>query len=140
MGLTMRGKKALTNEIAVRYRRESKSSKQPILDEFCLATGYHRKYAVQLLNSWGKKKIDVVDGELVEIVVGKPRTPKKRIRARVYDERVHRAVRQLWQSSDYQCGKRLVVLLRTNMEVLKAQPKFDIDEPPHCVNVDDAST
>ncbi|NBB90551.1 MAG: transposase, partial [Spirochaetes bacterium] len=60
MGLTMREKKALTNEIAVRYRSESKSGKRAILDEFCQATGYHRKYAMQLLNSWGKKKILVV--------------------------------------------------------------------------------
>lgn len=128
MGLTMREKKALTNEIAVRYRSESKSGKRAILDEFCQATGYHRKYAMQLLNSWGKKKILVVDGELVEFVVGAPRTPKKRSRERVYDEEVQRALRQLWELFDYQCGKRLVVLLRTNMAVLKAQPEFAIEE------------
>ena len=129
MGLTMREKKALTNEIAVRYRRESKSGKQTILDEFCRATGYHRKYALQLLNSWGKKKVHIVDGELVEFVVGEPRPAKKRSRERVYDEQVYRALRQLWELFDYQCGKRLVVLLRTNMEVLKAQPEFDIEDP-----------
>ena len=35
---------------------------------------------------------------------------------------------KLWELFDYQCGKRLVVLMRTNMEVLKAEPEFDIDE------------
>ena len=69
MGLTMREKKVLTNEIAVRYRKESKIGKQAILDEFCRTTGYHRKYAVQVLNSWGKKKIRVIDGESIELVV-----------------------------------------------------------------------
>ena len=128
MGLTMREKKALTNEIAARYRRECKTGKQAILDEFCRTTGYHRKYAVQVLNSWGKKKIHVVDGRLVEFVVGNPRKRKKRTRERVYDERVHGVLRKLWELFDYQCGKRLVVLIRTNIEILKAESEFDIDE------------
>lgn len=128
MGLTMRDKKALTNEIAWRYRTESKKGKQAILDEFCRTTGYHRKYAVQMLNSWGKKRVQVVDGKPVELVVGKPRKRKRRIRERVYDDQVQRALRKLWEFFDYQCGKRLVVLIRANMEVLKAEPEFDIDE------------
>jgi hypothetical protein len=124
----MREKKALTKEIAARYRQESKNGKQAILDEFCRTTGYHRKYAVELLNSWGKKKIRVVDGELVELVVGDPRKPKKRSRVRVYDEAVHASLRKIWELFDYQCGKRLVVLMRTNMEVLQAEPELGIDE------------
>jgi len=128
MGLTMKEKKALTNEIAVRYRSESKKGKQAILDEFCRSTGYHRKYAMQLLNSWGKKQIKIVDGKAVELVVGEPRKPSKRTRERFYDEPVQRALRELWELFDYQCGKRLIVLMRTNMEVLKAQPELDIEE------------
>lgn len=128
MGLTMMEKKALTDEIAVRYRRESKQGKKAILDEFCRTTGYRRKYAMGLLNSWGRKKIHVVDGKPVEFVVGESRKPKKRTRERVYDQRVQRALRALWELFDYQCGQRLVVLMRTNMEVLKVEPEFDIDE------------
>ncbi len=128
MGLTMRQKKALTNEIAVRYRGESRKGKQAILDEFCRSTGYHRKYAMQLLNSWGKKKIAIVEGEAVAFVVGEPRKPRKRIRERFYDGPVQRALRKLWELFDYQCSKRLVVLMRTNMEVLKAQPELEVEE------------
>ncbi|MFW5695967.1 MAG: integrase catalytic domain-containing protein [Alkalispirochaeta sp.] len=124
----MRERRALTKEIAVRYRSESKNGKQAILDEFCRTTGYHRKYAVRLLNSWGTKKIHVMDGKLVEIVVGELRQPKKRTRERVYDEPVQTALRKIWELFDYQCGKRLVVLMRANMEALKAEPEFDIDE------------
>lgn len=127
MGLTMREKRALTNEVAIRYRKASKVGKQAILDEFCRTTGYHRKYAVQLLNGWGKKKIRVIDGEAVELVVGEPRKPRKRTRERIYDEHVQQALRRLWELFDYQCGKRLVPLMRTNMEVLKAEPELQID-------------
>jgi hypothetical protein len=128
MGLTMREKKALTNEIAVRYRAESKNGKQAILDEFCRSTGYHRKYAMHLLNTWGTKKIHVVDGKPIEFVVGEPRKRNKRTRERMYDEPVRDSLRKLWEFFDYQCGKRLVVLIRANMEVLKVEPEFDIDE------------
>jgi len=128
MGLTMRAKKALTNEIATRYRTESKIGKQAILDEFCRTTGYHRKYAVQVLNSWGKKTVHVVDGKPVEFVVGEARKRKKRTRERVYDGQVQEALRELWELFDHQCGKRLIVLMRTNMEVLKAEPEFHIDD------------
>ncbi|TVR94277.1 MAG: transposase [Spirochaetaceae bacterium] len=128
MGLTMREKKALTNEIAVRYRKASKKDKQQILDEFCVTTAYHRKYAVQLLNSWGKRKVQLIAGEAVEFVVGRPRKPRTRNRTRVYDQSVHRALKQLWEFFDYQCGKRLVVLIRANIEVLKAEPQFAIEE------------
>jgi hypothetical protein len=128
MGLTMREKKALTNEIAVRYRAESKNGKKAILNEFCQSTGYHRKYAMHLLNTWGKKKLHVVDGKPIEFVVGKPRKRKKRTRECVYGEQVRDSLRILWEFFDYQCGKRLVVLIRANMEVLKVEPEFGLDE------------
>lgn len=129
MGLTMRERKALTNEVAARYRGEpKKKGKQAILDEFCLTTGYHRKYALVLLNNWGKKQIRIIEGTLVELVVGEARKRKKPSRERVYDERVQQPLRKIWELFDYQCGKRLVVLMRANMGVLKAEPEFDIDE------------
>jgi hypothetical protein len=35
--------------VAVRYQRSSREQKGWILDEFCAATGYNRKYAIKLL-------------------------------------------------------------------------------------------
>ena len=128
MGLTMREKRALTNEIAVRYRKESKRGKQAMLDEFCRTTGYHRKYAVHLLGRWGKKQIIFIDQKPVEFVVGTPRKRKTSRRPRVYDEPVHQALRRIWEFFDYQCGKRLVALMRANMEVLQAEPEFAIEK------------
>src|SRR5215471_15649760 len=37
--------------IYTRYRQAELTEKQMILDEFCRNTGYHRKYAIRLLNS-----------------------------------------------------------------------------------------
>ena len=33
-----------------RYRRADRKTKRAILNEFCVNTGYHRKYAIRLLN------------------------------------------------------------------------------------------
>lgn len=87
MGITMSAKRTITNAIAARYRAESKRGKQMMLDEFCRTTGYHRKYAIQLLSSWGTQRIHRIDGKPVAFVVGTPRKPHKRTRHRVYDER-----------------------------------------------------
>src|SRR3954467_1813491 len=35
--------------VAARYQRSSREQKGWILDEFCAATGYNRKYAIKLL-------------------------------------------------------------------------------------------
>jgi len=36
--------------IYARYRQADRRLKQAILNEFCATTGYHRKYAIRLLN------------------------------------------------------------------------------------------
>ena len=78
IGLTMKEKKALTREIARRYRRGSKKEKHMMLDEFTRTTGYNRKYAIHLLTNWGKKRTLMVDG--------KPKRRKKRIGRVIYGE------------------------------------------------------
>ena len=39
-----------------------------------------------------------------------------------------RPLRRIWEFFDYQCGKRLVALMRANMEVLQAEPEFAIEK------------
>lgn len=36
--------------VYARYRQAERRPKQVMLDEFCANTGYHRKYAIRLLN------------------------------------------------------------------------------------------
>ena len=52
-------RQAYLKAIRSRYRRARKKTKAGILDEFCAVCGYHRKYAIRLLNQavkTGKKR------------------------------------------------------------------------------------
>ncbi len=49
MGLDMHQRKALSEELARRYRAAGKKEEGKILDEFTTVTGFHRKYATHLL-------------------------------------------------------------------------------------------
>jgi ribosomal protein L37E len=49
-------RQAYLKAIRTRYRRAGKKAKVTILDEFCAVCGYHRKYAIRLLNQRGKPK------------------------------------------------------------------------------------
>lgn len=127
MGLDMKAKKNLTREIAGRYRRSSLKSKGRILDEFIQTTGYNRKYAIHLLANWGKKRIIKLEGKIVEVEVGRPKY-KKRKGHRKYGAKIREAVHQIWKFFDFMCGKRLVVIIRMNIEILLHQPELKIDE------------
>ena len=49
-------RQAYLKAIRSRYWRAGKKAKVTILDEFCAVCGYHRKYAIRLLNQRGKPK------------------------------------------------------------------------------------
>ena len=96
MGLTMGERKALTEQVGRRYRSAARKDKTVILGEFVEATGYTRKYAIHLLNSWGRTRVVRIDGQTVKLVVGRPRRAKRRARPRRYDQEVLKALRQIW--------------------------------------------
>ena len=49
-------RQAYLKAIRTRYRRAGKKTKVTILNEFCAVCGYHRKYAIRLLNQRGNPK------------------------------------------------------------------------------------
>ncbi len=106
MGLTMGERRALTEQVARRYRSAARKDKTVILGEFVEATGYTRKYAIHLLNSWGRTRVVRIDGQTVRLVVARPRRAKRRVRPRRYDQEVLKALRQIWYVFDFMCGKR----------------------------------
>jgi hypothetical protein len=76
-----------------RYRRASRAAKTWILDEFCKATGYHRKYAI---------------GRLVQFEeCGKPKWTLRRKRTRLYGADVMDIVQKIWEGAGYPWSVRL---------------------------------
>ena len=49
-------RQAYLKAIRLRYWQAAKKTKVTILDEFCAVCGYHRKYAIRLLNRRGKPR------------------------------------------------------------------------------------
>lgn len=102
MGLSMAERKAVTREMAIRYRKAPKRQKQLILDELCALTGWHRDHARRALRmTWAAPK-----GSL-----RRRQRPATRRRSRVYDERIIGIVRMAWAILDGPCGKRLAPAL-----------------------------
>ena len=97
MGLTMSEKRALTDQVVRRYHRAGKKEKRIILGECVQTTGYQRKYAIHLLNSWGRTHWVRIDGKPVKLVVGRPRH---------YDQEVLKALKQIWYVFDCMCCQR----------------------------------
>jgi hypothetical protein len=102
----MRERRAVTKEIARRYRASRKKEKGVILDEFTALTGYNRAYAVYLLNLHGKR---VRAGGKVFFEVDVRRMVLRR-RKSEYDS-VRGVLVKIWEILGYPCGKRLKPIL-----------------------------
>jgi hypothetical protein len=127
MGLKLSEKKALTVEVAVRYRKAEKKEKGIILAEFTKDTGYNRKYAIHILNRLGKTKYARVDGKLVKMVATHEKKRRKGGgRKAVYGPEVIEALRKVWAFFWYLCGKRLAPLMRGQMKFIADWPAFGI--------------
>ncbi len=77
-----------------RYTLAPWSAKPRILDEFCATTGYHRKYAITLLNC-----------------PSCPAEQPRRRRAPTYSERVITVLAAIWEAAGYPWSARLHALL-----------------------------
>ena len=78
-----------------RYRQAGRAERGQILDEFCRVTGYHRKYAVRLLNGPPPER----------------RPPRRRLRGPTYGTAVDQALRLVWEAANYPWSVRLKALL-----------------------------
>lgn len=85
----------LVASVRAKYKQSGWKGKGKILDGFIAATGYRRKYAINLLNSAEvKQKINVRQG----------RKPK-------YNNEVQAALITVWRAANEICAKRLVPFL-----------------------------
>jgi hypothetical protein len=127
MGLTMKEKKALSQEVAKRYQQAGKKEKGQILNEFVENTGYNRKYALHLLANWGKTAIVKAPGmKPVRLKAAPVKRRKGGGRKPVYGEEAVEALRLLWEFFGYMCGKLLAPLLRQQIVYIADWQAFHI--------------
>jgi len=100
-------RREILKAVRPRYRKASRPEKTRILDEFVAVTGYHRKYAIQLLNHGAP-----------------PSKSGKRKRRRTYTAEVVTALVKIWDILDRPCGKRLHPYLPEFVAVLERQQEL----------------
>ena len=100
--MSQRSKHELHSEVQARYLKAGKSEKQTILDEFTANTGYHRKYAIRVLNHGYLRRL---------------RKPKGR--TAIYRGEVVETLEQIWEVYGRICSRRLHPYLPEGIKVLE---------------------
>jgi len=121
MELNLKDRKKLTAVTAKKYREATKSEKSKILFTFIEQTGYNRKYAIHVLANEGKQKYI---GKKLKVKTTHQKG-KKRIYPVVYDKAVLDALALIWEAFNWQCGKLLCPFLRSNIDTIVKNPKFN---------------
>lgn len=102
----------LARAVRQRYLVATGGEKSRILGEFTANSGYHPKYAIEILN---------------RTECG-PKPARRRRRLPLYDEAARQALIVMWEASDRICGKRLKPLLRTLMSALERHGHLKLEE------------
>jgi hypothetical protein len=133
MGLDMKTRKKICNEIFKRYQKAGKKDKGKILDEYTKTLGYNRDYLAHLLSNWGKKRYATIGGKTVKFVAKEPvkshlKAPggKKAGRPEKYNKAFVKTLKYIWEFYNYQCGKLLAPLIRGIISFLVIE--FNLNE------------
>ena len=108
--MSQTSKRELVAAIRPRYTLGSRTAKQLVLDELVATTGYHRKYAIQVLNHPPKRRTGQRCGG-----------PAK------YMGPVRAALEQVWLAANCICSKRLVPGLPLLVEALERHGELQLD-------------
>ena len=101
----------LVRAVSPRYVTATSAEKMRILDEFVATTGYHRTYALTLLNHPPHPRL----------------APVARVRRRIYTPTVQRALVSLWQVAGCICAKRLVPFLPDLIAAMEGHHELTLD-------------
>ena len=110
MGLTMAERKAVTRQMARRYRRASKREKGRMLDELCELTGWTRRHARRAL------------AEAASGTLERRRTPRQR----TYGPEVLEPLRLIWATLNGPAGKRLAPFMAEIVAALERCGELEI--------------
>ena len=102
--------KAVTRELAKKYRAARKKEKGKILNDLIDLTGYNRSYAATVLRKTAgieKKKVGRGRKRVTLVEDRRMKPLKHRQRPRKYDDAVLKALKKIWTICDCICGKRL---------------------------------
>ena len=99
--MTGRAVSEYAHAVRVRYQAAGRQEKKRILDEFCQATGMHRKAVIRLLNQRAGPR------------------PRRKGRPRRYGPEVAEAVIKVWEVGDRMCGKLLGAVMADMVEALE---------------------
>lgn len=111
--MSMKSKRELLTTVSPRYVTATGTDQARILDEFVATTGYHRKYALALLNH-----------------PPLPRSrPIKRPREKRYTPAVAHLLVRLWGIAGRMCSKRLVPGLPALVDALERHGELVLDAP-----------
>ena len=108
--MSLKSRRELAYAVAPRYRVARKCQKSTILDEFVEATGYHRKYAISVLES----------ATLWSPAIARPAATLTR--QRKYGSSIEQPFLDLWGKSGCLCPKRLMPFLAEFIDTLE---RFD---------------
>ena len=102
----------LARELRSRYREAGRLERGTMLDAFCLATGYHRRYAMAVLHGRHQRKP----------------TMKRPPRQRRYGVRFREALTVAWEASGYVCSERLQPFMPELIPLLEKHGDLTIDD------------
>ena len=108
--MSLQVRRELILNIREKYRQSSWKEKNKVLNEFVAATGYQRKYAIQLLN---EKRIT------------SPLSGRRKIGLK-YDQAVQIALITVWHAANRICAKRLVPFLPELVSTLERHGRLSI--------------
>ena len=111
VGLRLQARRQLLQQMAPQYRGAPSAHKRKLLDAFTQITGYHRKYAMWLLNHTEE---------------GQP--PAQQAHPRHYRAEVQETLVQVWDAANRICAKRLIPFLPTFVEALERHGHLHLDE------------
>lgn len=111
--MSMQSTRELLTVVSPRYVTATDAEKRRILNEFVATTGYHRKYALALLNHPPRSRS----------------RPVRRPREKTYTPAVQRALVRLWEIADRICSKRLVPGLPDLLDALERHDELTLDAP-----------